>query len=83
MWPDVIKDLYEDLVEVEVKDLTPRSSPKGSSKPGSKINKHDKLDSDVEWKCIVEQKEQLATKRPREDAENTPIHTPPISQRPK
>ncbi len=76
MWPQVIKDLYEEWVGVRVKDLSPPTSPKGSSKPGSIKKKHDKLDSDVDWKCIIEQTEQLPIKRPREDAENSPIHTP-------
>ncbi len=50
--------------------------PKGSSKPGSIKKKHDKLDSDVDWKCIIEQAEQLPIKRQREYAEDSPTRTP-------
>ena len=76
VWPSIMKDINPEWVEMQVKDLSPLSSPKGHSKSDSIKRKYDKLDSDVDWTEIVEREEPPANERPRDEAEHSP-HTPP------
>ncbi len=62
VWPSIMKDINSEWVEMQVKDLSPLSFPKGQPKVDAIKRKHDKLDSDVDWTEIVEREEPPALK---------------------